>query len=57
MVPRGLSLCPLWSSLAIAEHLHRQSCLFQLEGEELLIESSTQVNEHTCVSAQSISHV
>ena len=57
MAPRGLSLCLLWSSRATAEHLQGQGCLFQLGGEELLIESSTQVNDCTRVSAQSLSHV
>ena len=57
MAPRGLSLCLLWSSQATAEHLQGQGCLFQLGGEELLIESSTQVNDCTRVSAQSLSHV
>ena len=57
VAPRGLSLCLLWSSWATAEHLQGQGCLFQLGGEELLIESSTQVNDCTRVSAQSLSHV
>ena len=45
VAPRGLSLCVRCGPVRPwQEHLQGQGCLFQLGGEELLIESGTQVD-------------